>query len=67
MSWRIEHGPDGRPMRAWWVSFCMTCRDSQTVYVLIDGARVPQSRPCPECSGARKEDGIRPKALVAHG
>jgi hypothetical protein len=64
VSWRIEHGPDGRPCRAWFYLDCTRCGETGFVLVPIEGARVPQRRPCPECSGARIVDGISPKPLT---
>ena len=58
-----ERDASGRPLRAWWYDACATCRDTQTVFVRIEGARVDQPRPCPDCSGALRKDGIRPRPL----
>jgi hypothetical protein len=66
MSWRIERDETGRAVRAWFWSECVTCRDSTTVYVTIEGARVPQPRPCPDCQPQSVLDGIRPRPLEVH-
>jgi hypothetical protein len=51
MNWLIERDSSGIPVRLWWrgAERCKACNGTGWLWLTIEGARVPQRRPCREC------------------